>query len=420
MFNRLSKVLCTITVLAVAGAAFAQTPAKEKKVKDQAEYDLYKSATTTTDAAKRLGILDSWKEKYPDSDFKQERLLIYLTTYQALNQPAKMVETAKQILTLDPKEVKALYWLTVLTETQPPTPDSLATGEKAAQGLLSAEKPAAVDAAAWEKMKTSMLATAHKTLGFIAVQRKQPDVAEQEYRKALEADPTNASVSYSLGNAILAEKKPERQSEVLYHWARAASLTGPGALPEPLHTQINTFFTKQYTAFHGADDAGLKALRAQAVATPIPPADFKIENKNEIEAKGQEQFAKEHPELALWKAIKDQLTADNGQQYFETQLKGSAPPQMIGKLVSMKPAVNPKELVLAVSTPDTPEVTLKLETPLRGKADPGTELKFQGIPSAFTKDPFMVTFDVESKDKIEGWPAQAAPPVRKKSAPKKQ
>jgi Tfp pilus assembly protein PilF len=316
--------------------------------------------------------------------------------------------------------VKALYWLTVLTVSQPPTPDSLATGEKAAQGLLSAEKPAGVDAAAWEKTKSSLVATAHDTLGFIAMQRKQPEVAEQEYVKALEADPTQAKYSYALGNAILAQKKPERQSEVLYHWARAVSLTGPGALPEPLRTQVNTFFTKQYTAFHGADDASLKALRAQAVASPMPPAGFKIENRNEIEAKGQAEFAKEHPELALWKAIKDQLTTPNGEQYFESQLKGSAPPQLRGKLVSMKPAVNPKELVLAVSTPDTPEVTLKLETPLRGKAEPGTDIKFQGIPSAFTKEPFMVTFDVESKDKIEGWPVQAAPPARKKAAPKKQ
>ena len=79
------------------GTALAQAP-KEKKVKDQQEYDLYKSATTTTDAAKRLPFLDQWKEKYPESDFKEERLVIYQTTYQTLGQTAKAVETAKEIL----------------------------------------------------------------------------------------------------------------------------------------------------------------------------------------------------------------------------------------------------------------------------------------------------------------------------------
>jgi hypothetical protein len=58
-------------------------------------------------------------------------------------------------------------------------------------------------------------------------------------------------------------------------------------------------------------------------------------------------------------------------------------------------------------------VTLKFENPLPGKAEPGTEIEFEGVPSAFTKEPFMLAFDVEGKDKIQGWPAQAATPPRK-------
>src|ERR1700730_7588975 len=98
MFNRNATSLLTVTILTamVAGTALA-----EKKVKDQQEYDLYKNSTTTTDAAKRLPFLDQWKEKYPESDFKEERLVIYKTTYQALGQTAKAVETAKEILVMD-------------------------------------------------------------------------------------------------------------------------------------------------------------------------------------------------------------------------------------------------------------------------------------------------------------------------------
>ena len=91
-----------------------------------------------------------------------------------------------------------------------------------------------------------------------------------------------------------------------------------------------------------------------------------------------------------------------------------------GTLIQQKPALNPKELVVGITSPDTPEVTLKLETPLRGKADPGTVLQFEGVASAFTKDPFMLTFDVDSKDKIEGWPKQAAPPAKKRVVPRKK
>jgi hypothetical protein len=201
---------------------------------------------------------------------------------------------------------------------------------------------------------------------------------------------------------------------VLYHWARAASLTGPQAIQEPLHKQVDAFFVKQYNVFHGPDDAGLKELRTLAVSQPMPPAGFKIKNKNEIEAEKEEKAAKENPELALWKSVKDQLIAANGEAYFNDQLKDHAVPKLKGKLVSMKPAIRPKELVLAIQTPDAPEVTLKLENPLPGKADKGTEIAFEGVPTAFTKDPFMLTFAIESKDKIEGWPAQAAPPAKKR------
>ena len=409
-----------------ASAALAQTPPKTKQVKDQAEWDLYKSATTTADASKRLPILNTWKEKYPESDFKEERLLIYLTTYQALNQPAKMVETAQEILAMNPKEAHALLALTLLTATypNPPTADSLALGEKAAAGLLEADKPAEVkDDATWKKIKTDEV---HKARVFIAMARKQPEVAEQEYVKWLAESPEQAHISYGLGNTILAEKKHERYSEMLFHWARAASLTGPGALQGPLQKQIDAYFVKQYTSIHGPDEAGLKELRALAVSQPMPPAGFKIKTKGEMEAENQERMAKADPQLALWKTIKDQLTSANGEQYFETSVKGAGLPggangvtKFKGKLISQKPALRPKELVVGISSPDTPEVTLKFENALPGKAEPGTTIEFEGVPSAFTKEPFMLTFDVEGKDKITGWPAQA-PPAKKAVVRKKK
>src|SRR5262249_38616555 len=113
--------------------------------------------------------------------------------------------------------------------------------------------------------------------------------------------------------------------------------------------------------------------------------------------------------------------------YFESSVKGAGLPggangvtKFKAKLVSTKPAVNPKELVLAISTPDQPEVTLKFEAALRGKADPGTEISFEGVARAFTEQPFMLTFDVE-KEKVDGWPAQAAPPpVKKRRVMKKK
>jgi tetratricopeptide (TPR) repeat protein len=430
VFNRIAQALTGAAVIILIGtsSALAQAPAKQKQAKDAAEVELFKESSpqTAPDPNKRLAALNTWKEKYPETDYKLERALFYALTYQALNQPVKMFEAAKEVLSIDPKEVNALGWVTALTESVPPTADNLSASERAAQGLLQAQKPDGVDTATWNKMQSSFTGIAHKTLGFIANQRKQPELAEQEYAKSLQADPNQSLVSWSLGNAILAQKKPARQSEVLYHWARATSLTGAAALPAPLQKQYDAYFTKQYATFHGQDETGLKELRQVAASQPMPPAGFTIKDINQIAADKAAQAAKDDPQLAFWNVLKEGLTADSGAQYFETSVKAAALPggangvtKFRGKLVDMKPAVRPKELLVDMDNDNVPDATLKFETALPGKAEAGTVIQFEGVASAFTKEPFMLTFDVEGREKISGWPAQSAPaPVRKASAKK--
>jgi len=48
----------------------------------------------------------------------------------------------------------------------------------------------------------------------------------------------------------------------------------------------------------------------------------------------------------------------------------------------------------------------------------GEELEFNGPASAFTKEPYMLTFDVE-KDDLVGWTGKNAAPA-KKAVPKKK
>jgi hypothetical protein len=411
VFQQATRIILGIAAGAVIGvtSASAQAQPKQKQVKNQTEWNLFNDSTKTADAAKRLEFLKAWKEQFPDSDYKEERLLIFLSTYQALNQPARMAETAQEILALNPKEPHALLALTLLTSTypNPPTADSLAAGERAAQGLLEAARPAEVkDDATWKRVR---MEEAHKARLFIALHRNQPEAAEREYARWLAEEPNRAEIAYGLGNAILAQKKPERYSEMLYYWGRAASLTGPGALPEKERKAVDAYFVKQYNSIHGPDEAGLKELRALAISQPAPPPGFKVPTKSEVEAANLEKLKRENPQLALWKSIKDALLAADGEAYFEGTLKGSAVPKLKGRIVSMHPAVRPKELLLALDTPGTPEVTLKLDNPLPGTAEPGTGIAFEGVPAAFTKVPFMLTFEVEGKDKLEGWPGRPAP-----------
>src|SRR5204863_8809761 len=91
-------------------------------------------------------------------------------------------------------------------------------------------------------------------------------------------------------------------------------------------------------------------------------------------------------------------------------------PPLKGKVISAKPAVRSKEIVVGVADQNTPEITLKLDTPLKGKPEIGEEIEFEGVPSAFQPDPFMITFDVETA-KIKGLTVKPAgpAPAQKKS-----
>ncbi len=414
--------LTGITVIALTGVTLglAQTsqPApteKKKQYKDQQEYTLYDSATKEKDANKRLGTLNTWKDKYPGSDFKYERLVLYLNTYKDLGQGAKMVDTAKEILELDPKDITALYWITFLAPSGGNTSaDAVATAVKAANGLLAAEKPAATPDDAWKTAKANFDAIAYKTLGWAAMTATPKNFvdAEANYKKSLQVDPKSGEVAYSLGQTLLAhsiaEKKPEMQSEALYYFARAAAYDGPGALTPDGRQKIDAYLTKVYNTLHG-DSTGLPELKAMAKANPTPPADFKIKTAAEVAAEQEEELKKTNPTLALWKNLKGQLLSPDGQTYFDSSMKGAAVPKLRGWIISAKPPAKSKELTLSMEGKDQPaNVTLKLvgsdgttAAPLTGKPDVGVLIEFEGIGDSYTKDPaLMVTFDVE-KSKIE-------------------
>jgi hypothetical protein len=404
----------------------AAQPAKpaEPQWKDRAEYDLVQEINKTTDPAKKLALLNSWKEKYPNTEFKIPRMQMYVIQYQQLGQGDNMIQAAKDLVAADPKNLLGLYWINVLTiSLGKTTPEALAEGEKAANSMLSNlndmfaadKKPANVSEADWKKQRADSEALAHKTLGWVAMSRNNHELAETEFVKSLQLKPNDAQVSFWLGSSVLAQKKPEKQAPALFHFARAVSVPGqpPDALPEADRKKIMAYLEKIYTTYHGSKD-GLTDLLALAKTNALPPADLKIEDANTIAARKQKEFIENNPQLALWMNLKQQVINEEG--YFDSTVKGAAVPKLKGKVVSQKPATRPTAVVVAIEKPDTPEVTLKFETPLPGPAEPGTEIQWQGVPSEFTKEPFMMTFDVE-RDKLEGWPA---PPAKKAPGRKKR
>lgn len=429
MFSKSAKVLGITLLLCTLG--WGQAP--QKQWKDRQEYDDFQAMAKEADANKRIGLIDAWRKKYAESQFKQEGLTLLMNSYAQLGKFPELINTAKEVLQIDALDVTSLYWISSLAPKLNNTaPDALDTAEKAANALalngdkvFAAErKPAGSTADAWTKAKTDMEVMSLKTLGWIAMQRKEADKAESTLKKTLEKNPADGEISYWMYTIIRSLKKAERNSEALYHLARAASLTADkGGLPDPNRKQVDDFFVKAYNSYHGQDDEGLKQLRAMALDKPFPPDAFKIKTVNEIMVERENEFKSKNPQLAFWMGIKKELTTAEGEKYFEEHLKGAALPGKIEgtDLTTLKGRVvkhTAKDIVLimdpAQQVGTEGEVTIKVEGGLRGKADPGTEIEFEGVVSAFVREPFMVTFDVE-KEKLKGWPAQAAAPPAKKA-----
>jgi tetratricopeptide (TPR) repeat protein len=399
-----------------------QTPATQntgqKNWKDRAEYDLYDAIQKDQNPQTRLEKLNQWKEKYPSTDFSDLRQTAFLTTYAAVGKVQEALNIAKEILAANANDFTALYYTALLTPQlvalgTPPTADQLATAEKCANSILGGAKPANVKDEDWQKAKGDVEAIAHKTLGWVAMQRKQPEAAEAEFKKSLEMNPKDSEIAYWLGIVILQERKPEKQSEALYYYARAAAYDGPGALAPTGREAVKKQFLDLYTKYHGSPEGADQILQA-AKTNPAPKQDFKIASTADIEKEKiaqEEAAAKANPSLALWKQIKAALIAPDGATYFES-MKGTLLPEFTGKVISMTPAVRPKTVVVGIENGSVPDATLKFEAALPGKVEPGTELKFQGVAESYSANPFMVTLMVD-KSKLQGWTGTNPAPVRR-------
>jgi hypothetical protein len=404
----------------IAGLLVAQSP---KKYQDQAEYQLYDATTkdlAANDFAKALTDLDTWQKNYPNSDYRDDRQLLYVQSYAAAKQPGKAIDAAADLIARpDPEAalgapanvVKLLFTTaTAIQQFPTPSPEQSATAAKAARGLLTYDKkPDGLTDESWTQVRSQLQAAAKASLLYIALlpgteamQKNDCAAAETAFTKALQDNPDSSDTAYSLGRAELCLYKthPEKVSPALYEIARAV------ALDPARQSSIGAYLEKVFEQYHGKDAEGLRQLKELAAKSPLPPPEFHIKSVTEIADEKQAEFEKSNPQLALWMKIKGALADTNGEQYFASSLQGTQVQQLRGVLVEAKPACRPKELFVAVPLPDAhqplpPEIVLKLDKPLAGKPEPNAEFHWIGAPVAFNKTPFLLTMETETT-MIEG------------------
>lgn len=435
----LAGLLVAAGLVQVAGA---QSAPAEKKYKD-GEFDIYSAAANDVKGgnfAQAIKDLDTWKQKFAETDFKTERQALYIMAYSGAQQFDKTVDAAAPMITAgvdsvfsDPKTgagdaIRVLFAATAaIVHMSNPSAEQLAVVNKAAHQLLDYNrKPPGADGkpmadADWNNLRAQLQPPAKAALLYIAMlpgnqamaqNPKNCPAAEAAYAKALGDYPEQTAISYNLALSLSCQKK---NSEAVYEFQRSAVLdaTLGGTQPDP--GKIKTFADNAYVKVHGKDD-GLAELKDQVKQSPLWPAGFHIKTATEIAEEKEKEFEQSNPQLSMWMKIKAALSDSDGAQYFESSLKGAAVPKLKGVLVDAKPACKSNTLLVAVPLPDAQgvpvaEIALKVDPPLTGKPALDTEVQWEGVPSAFTTTPFLLTMDTE-KTSIEGLkvtPCPAAP-----------
>jgi hypothetical protein len=415
----------TIVCIAMMAYAAAQAPpaAPAKKFKDDKEQTEAIAANTEKDPKAQLEKLDLWKHDYPETEYAVDRLGLYFAAYGAMKDYHNQVMTDQELRKTLPDNLQLLR--TIFGDVpliKPPSAEDLAAVTDAANFIINnpdkvfdaKNKPAGQSDADWNGLKPQMIDYSKNQLDWVAEQQGMDAVLSR-----LKADPTRVGLNVWIGQQILAEVKahpehPEKQADMIFHYARAASYTGPGCLDPKARAQMRTFVDRAYKTYHGGTD-GEDKLLAAAANQPLPDG-YVIESTVDVAKKGaaaDEAARSANPMLAHWRDLKTILTADDGQAKFDADIKDSALPPFTGKIISMTPALRPKTVVVAVEKDGVADCTLTFEAPLAGKMDVGSELTFEGIAKSFTKEPYMLTLTVE-KDKLTGWTGKNVPTGPKK------
>jgi hypothetical protein len=417
-----------------------------RNYKDRAEYDLYDSASKNFAAGnftKALADLDQWTEKYPASEFRNNRQSLYVQAYYGARQLAKAVEAGGELILDDPaksfdtpaERLRILYTVCVAIQYLPdPNDAQTRIGADASRQLQAFEKaPPGMSDADWTKARLDLLKAAQGAslhLALVPVVRllKSGDCARADHAaaQAQEVFPDSAQAAWYRGSAVmcLAKSAPEKVPFALYQFARAAALDPAKGMVDPKWQQVTVtpYLDKIFAQYHGEDTGALNQLKLLATQSVNPPNGFTIKSRTELLAEKEAEFESKNPEVAMWMKIKAALLAPNGEDYFTTGLKDSELPKLTGVIVSVKPACRPTHLGLAVRTPENPnpqqpEVILKLEKPLSGKPDPeATEIKWSGVAKSFAKDPFLLTVETDASklERLKLTPCTAADGPRKK------
>jgi tetratricopeptide (TPR) repeat protein len=403
----------------------ANVPTSQKVIKDPAEYNAYITALNTTDPAAKGAAMEAFVAQYPSSIVKIDALEQAMGAYQQANNQQKVEQIARQILSIEPNNVRALAIVVYLERGQI---KDAATGGKARadaerglQELANWKNPEGVTPADYEKMRNQMTGIFAGTAAFGALQQKDYANAEKFYEQALKVDPNDLGNNYQMSIAFL-ESNP---SNPLGFWYGAKALSIAQKQNPQAFQAWSPYFLSRYKKYHGNTDDWNQRMATAATQT-APPADFVASiplapTPCDLAAQAVQQNDPGTLSFGDWELVlscRDKTPANK-----DAAEKVWAAIQAKEKNGEARLRIPVK--VITVSDPSTMDVAISDDNQAANKADMrvtldkpatkppavGANVDIIGVISQYTPDPFMFTM---TKGELP-----VAKPVAKKAPAKK-
>jgi tetratricopeptide (TPR) repeat protein len=205
------------------------------QAKTQPEFDAYQAAMkNANDPVAVEKLADDFAAKFPDSELRVLLYRVAMHAYQTANNAEKMAEMAQKVLKIDPDDPEALVGAAeVIAERTRDTDldkdQRLAEAQKDAQHALQTVDtdvaiPAGTPQEKIDAYKGYLRSSAYSVLGTIAFNQKNYADAEGQFRKSIDALPSQPDPVVVLRLAIALDNQG-KYPEALKEANRAVELT---------------------------------------------------------------------------------------------------------------------------------------------------------------------------------------------------
>ena len=398
------------------------------------EYDAYTAMTGEKDPQKRIGLVDAFLQKYPNSFVKDTAYVVLMQTYAQLNDAPKAIDAAHKAVQANPEKLEALAYLSyvfpfVFKLDDPEATTKLSQTEndskRGLEALQKLKKPDNITEDQFSQYIKGQRANFNACIGFVALQRKDYAAAVTSFKTAAEDNPADVYTFYRLGIAYISGE-PRDYNNAVWSLARSTALAKAGK--NPSLADIEKYMRSVYVNYHG-NDQGLAEIVNQAAAAPTPPEGFKVAQMEvpvdtgnaSVDAYNKTFFMlKLGGERAqkLWDSLKGQPFGVAG--FVESVDKGPDGSTLLVRIDILDQSKH-ADGVYDVELQDSTQPNVKN----LGKGD---GVHFQGMIASYTAEPSLVITLAEGKineDEIPDQPKVAPkkpapkPPV-KKAAPRRK